>query len=57
MMVLLMSVLVIDRHFFAESLPAPTFGNGGILWASLTLTLMTVPAVIVATEEGLAAVP
>jgi phosphate transport system permease protein len=47
----------IDRHFFAESLPTPTFGTGGILWASLTLTLMTVPVVIVATEEGLAAVP
>ena len=47
----------IDRLFFAESLPAPTFGTGGILWASLTLALLTVPVVIVATEEGLAAVP
>jgi phosphate transport system permease protein len=47
----------IDRWFFAESLPTPTFGTGGILWASLTLALLTVPVVIVATEEGLAAVP
>jgi phosphate transport system permease protein len=47
----------IDQIFFPESLPAPTFGTGGILWASLTLALLTVPVVIVATEEGLAAVP
>jgi len=47
----------IDRLFFAEALPTPTFGTGGILWASLTLALLTVPVVIVATEEGLAAIP
>ena len=47
----------IDRLFYADALPAPTFGTGGILWASLTLALLTVPVVIVATEEGLAAVP
>ena len=47
----------IDRMFFPEALPAPTFGTGGILWASLTLALLTVPVVIVASEEGLAAVP
>jgi phosphate transport system permease protein len=47
----------IDSVFFAETLPTPTFGTGGILWASLTLALLTVPVVIVATEEGLAAVP
>ena len=47
----------IDRLFHADSLPTPTFGTGGILWASLTLALLTVPVVIVATEEGLAAVP
>jgi phosphate transport system permease protein len=47
----------IDRVFFPESLPTPTFGTGGILWASLTLALLTVPVVIVATEEGLAAIP
>lgn len=47
----------IDKLFFPESLPTPTFGTGGILWASLTLALLTLPVVIVATEEGLAAVP
>ncbi len=47
----------IDRLFFAEALPTPTFGTGGILWASLTLALLTLPVVIVTTEEGLAAVP
>ncbi|OYT21396.1 MAG: phosphate ABC transporter, permease protein PstA [Nitrospira sp. UW-LDO-01] len=47
----------IDALFFSDRLPTPTFGTGGILWASLTLALLTVPVVIVATEEGLAAVP
>ena len=47
----------IDRVFYSEALPTPTFGTGGILWASLTLALLTVPVVIVATEEGLAAIP
>ncbi len=47
----------IDRLFFQEALPAPTFGTGGILWASLTLALLTVPVVVVATEEALSAVP
>lgn len=47
----------IDDLFYPEAQPAPTFGTGGILWASLTLALLTVPVVIVATEEGLAAVP
>ncbi len=47
----------IDRLFFAEALPTPTFGTGGILWAACTLALMTVPVVIVATEEALSAVP
>lgn len=47
----------IDALWFSEQLPTPTFGTGGILWASLTLALLTVPVVIVATEEGLAAVP
>ena len=47
----------IDQLFFAEALPTPTFGTGGILWASLTLALLTIPVVIVATEEGLAAIP
>ncbi len=47
----------IDELFFPERFPNPTFGTGGILWASLTLALLTVPVVIVATEESLAAVP
>lgn len=47
----------IDQLFFAESLPAPTFGSPGILWASLTLALLTLPVVIVSTEEGLSRVP
>jgi phosphate transport system permease protein len=47
----------IDEIFFPERLPSPTFGTGGVLWASLTLALLTVPVVIVSTEEALAAVP
>ncbi|MBI3132089.1 MAG: phosphate ABC transporter permease PstA [Acidobacteria bacterium] len=47
----------IDALFFPEKLPTPTFGTGGILWASLTLALLTVPVVIVATEEAIASVP
>ncbi|MGH9465465.1 MAG: phosphate ABC transporter permease PstA [Thermoanaerobaculia bacterium] len=47
----------LDRLFYPEALPTPTFGTGGILWGSLTLALLTVPVVIVATEEGLAAGP
>ena len=47
----------VDRMFFPEALPAPTFGTPGLLWASLTLALLAVPVVIVATEEGLARIP
>ena len=47
----------IDRLFYPESAPAPTFGTPGLLWASLTLALLAVPVVIVATEEGLARIP
>ncbi|MBY6206285.1 MULTISPECIES: phosphate ABC transporter permease PstA [Halomonas] len=47
----------IDRWFFDSSLPSPTFGTGGLLWASLTLALLTLPVVIVATEEGLSRIP
>lgn len=35
----------------------PTFGARGMLWAALTLALLTLPVVIVATEEAIAAVP
>ena len=47
----------IDQFFYSEALPAPTFGTPGLLWASLTLALLTVPVVIVSTEEGLARIP
>jgi phosphate transport system permease protein len=47
----------VDRLFYSDALPTPTYGTGGILWASLTLALLTVPVVIVATEESLAAIP
>lgn len=47
----------IDQLFFSDRLPNPTFGKGGILWSALTLALLTLPVVIVATEEALAAVP
>lgn len=47
----------LDNIFYPERLPSPTYGTGGLLWASLTLALLTVPVVIVATEEALAAVP
>ncbi len=35
----------------------PTFGKTALVWASLTLALLTLPVVIVATEEALSAVP
>lgn len=47
----------IDMLFFPERSPTPTFGTGGLLWASLTLALLTVPVVIVSTEEALGAIP
>jgi phosphate transport system permease protein len=47
----------IDQAFYQEALPAPTFGTSGLLWAALTLALLTLPVVIVSTEEGLSRVP
>jgi len=47
----------IDELFYPEALPSPTFGTSGLLWASITLALLTLPVVIVATEEGLARIP
>ncbi len=47
----------IDTLFYPEALPSPTFGTPGILWASITLALLTLPVVIVTTEEGLARIP
>ena len=47
----------IDEIFFSDQLPAPTFGTPGILWSALTLAILTLPVVIVSTEEGLARIP
>ena len=47
----------LDRLFFPEAMPAPTFGTPGLMWASITLALLTLPVVIVSTEEGLARIP
>ncbi|EHQ52849.1 phosphate ABC transporter permease [Ectothiorhodospira sp. PHS-1] len=47
----------IDRNFYPEALPSPTFGTPGLMWASFTLALLTLPVVIVATEEGLSRIP
>ena len=47
----------LDQLFYSEALPSPTFGTPGILWSSLTLAILTVPVVIVATEEGLSRIP
>ena len=47
----------IDQLFYPESLPAPTYGTPGLFWASLTLALLTLPVVIVSTEEGLSRIP
>jgi phosphate transport system permease protein len=50
---------LLDQWFCPERVAAgtPAFGTGGILWASLTLGLLTVPVVIVSTEEALRAIP
>ena len=59
--VIALAFLVLKSPFFSgfyrEYLPNPTFGKGGLLWGALTLALLTLPVVIVATEEALAAVP
>ena len=47
----------IDEIFYSDSLPTPTFGTPGLLWSAMTLAILTLPVVIVATEEGLARVP
>jgi phosphate transport system permease protein len=47
----------IDQIFYPEALPAPTFGTPGLMWAALTLAILTMPVVIVSTEEGLSRVP
>jgi ABC-type phosphate transport system permease subunit len=55
--VLLIATTPFFDGFFRASLPNPTFGKGALVWASFTLALLTLPVVIVATEEALAAVP
>ena len=47
----------IDQLFYPEAAPSPVFGTPGLLWSSLTLALLTLPVVIVATEEGLSRIP
>ncbi|ENY70333.1 phosphate ABC transporter permease [Aeromonas diversa CDC 2478-85] len=47
----------IDRLFYPEALPSPTFGSPGVIWSALTLAILTLPVVIVSTEEGLARIP
>ncbi len=47
----------LDQIFYPEAAPAPVFGTPGLMWASLTLAILTLPVVIVATEEGLARIP
>ncbi len=47
----------IDELFYGYALPSPTFGSPGLLWASLTMALLTLPVVIVSTEEGLSRIP
>ena len=47
----------IDELFYPEASPAPVYGTPGLLWASLTLALLTLPVVIVTTEEALSRIP
>lgn len=47
----------LDQLFFSDRLPAPTIGTPGMLWSALTMALLTLPVVVVTTEEGLARVP
>jgi len=47
----------IDKLFYPEALPNPTFGTPGVIWSALTLAILTLPVVIVSTEEGLARIP
>ncbi|EJL6683727.1 phosphate ABC transporter, permease protein [Vibrio cholerae] len=47
----------VDNLFYVERLPTPTFGTPGLLWSALTLAVLTLPVVIVATEEGLSRIP
>lgn len=47
----------IDKLFYPEALPSPTFGSPGVIWSAITLAILTLPVVIVSTEEGLSRIP
>jgi len=47
----------LDQLFYPEALPGPTFGTPGVIWSALTLAILTLPVVIVSTEEGLSRIP
>jgi phosphate transport system permease protein len=47
----------LDQIFYPEALPSPTFGTPGVMWAAITLAILTLPVVIVSTEEGLSRIP
>jgi len=47
----------IDDLFYGYAAPNPVFGTPGLLWASLTMALLTLPVVIVSTQEGLSRIP
>jgi len=47
----------IDELFYPEASPSPVFGSPGVLWSALTLAILTLPVVIVSTEEGLSRIP
>jgi phosphate transport system permease protein len=47
----------LDQLFYAETLPSPTFGTPGVMWSAITLAILTLPVVIVSTEEGLSRIP
>lgn len=50
---------MLDGWFYPHLVDANkvVFGTGGLLWASLTLGLLTIPVVIVSTEEALRTIP
>jgi phosphate transport system permease protein len=47
----------LDQIFYPETLPSPTFGTPGVMWSAITLAILTLPVVIVSTEEGLSRIP
>lgn len=47
----------VDRLLHADRLPLPTYGGGGLLWAALTMALLTLPVVVISVEEGLQRIP